>query len=383
MKNLKNIIVATHVFTTVPGDDLEKYLVDNKPDNLLIIGHPLTSDLSRPGPYCKLYRKGQLIRHIQLKNHSLPYVFMYFRDIILSIYWIITCKIRWDLYIGIDNLNTSVGLLLKLVNIVNKVVYYTIDFTPQRFTNTYLNNFYHSLDKMCVMYSNITWNVSPRIQEGREKVRNFSRELRHKQIVVPIGIWPNKKIGITQRDSNSLCYAGGLADHQGIDLVLESIPQIIKEIPDFKFILVGIGDYESELKKIVKKLNISKHVIFMGYQEKHEDVEKILLTTSIAAAMYNPSKSKWSYYADPSKIKSYLAAGLPVITTNLTHISEELVKAKCGIIIDYNPTNFAIEVCKFIKNKQKLAKYRNNAFNYSKQFYWENIYNKAFTDLAK
>ena len=76
-------------------------------------------------------------------------------------------------FVGANPLNAAAGLALRSIGFVDVVIYYTIDFTPQRFDNKFANRFYHWLDLKCSELSNETWNVSPRINEGRRTYHNL------------------------------------------------------------------------------------------------------------------------------------------------------------------------------------------------------------------
>lgn len=377
MENIrdKKIIILAHIFTTVPAQDLKEYFIEKKVKQLLFIGHPLFYVKNRPGAYYELYERGRLVRKSQLKNIRLPGLVQYCKDVFLTLFWVLKLGGRWDLMIALDNLNTVSGLSLRTIGRVKEVIYYTIDFVPKRFDNVIMNNIYHYLEKLSVRHADSTWNLTERVAEGREKVLGMSTKKYSKQIVVPIGIWfnriPRKKFN--QIDKHSIIYAGGLMPHQGIQLVIEALPLIKEQIPDVTFEIIGIGSYENDLKKLVKEKNLEGTVSFLGYMEKHDDVEKILSSKGIAAAMYNEELSRWSYYADPSKVKTYIAAGLPVLTTSVTQIAKEIEKRDCGYMLDYNAKAFAKAAIKIFKDEKLHNRFRNNATRFAKGFDWNTL----------
>lgn len=374
----RRVIVLAHVLTTVPAEDLKTFLLESNVLSMMYIGHPLYYKQGRPGSTSEEYQNGTLIRKRQLSNRKMNTLLSYVIHALLSLFWILCTKGKWDTMICLDNLNCFVGLLLRKFHKVHTVIYYSIDFTPQRFSNTYMNTFYHYIEKLCVKSADLTWNISPRIAEGREKLLNMPKAIYTKQITVPVGVWtaqiPHLKHEAIQ--PHRMVYAGSLSPHQGIQLALEAMPAIVKKVPDLKFKIIGIGEYEQTLKELANKLDISQYVDFLGYFEKHEDVDKELITCGVSVAMYNEELSKWSYYADPSKIKSYLACGLPVITTSLTYIAPILEEKKCGIVIPYNKEDLAQAIIRLLTDSKLHKMYRNNAIQYSKEFDW----NEIFTD---
>src|SRR5690348_9484529 len=150
MRNLENkhIIILAHVLTTVPAEDLKTYFNLKKVNKVLFIAHPLFFRVDRPGPYYELYEKGKLIKKVQYKNRKFPSIVQFIKDYFLSIYWILRIGGRWDIMISLDNLNTLAGLTLRQCGVVKKVVYYTIDFVPKRFSNFFLNELYHGIEKL-------------------------------------------------------------------------------------------------------------------------------------------------------------------------------------------------------------------------------------------
>lgn len=379
----KKIVILSHVLTTVPAEDLKQFFLKKDVNGLMFISHPLFYKKGRPGSQYQLYERGKQIKSVQHKNRKLPSIVQYIKDIILTLFWVIKTKKKYDLIIALDNLNSVAGLLLRKIGSVKKVIFYTIDFVPQRFNSRMLNNFYHYLDRIAVKNSNLTWNVSPRIKEGREKIRGLTGPEYAKQITVPIGAWLDR-IEVKQFsdiEPHTLVYAGGLVEHQGVQVVLDAVPEIVKHIPDFKFLIIGLGDYEDELKKKAKDLAIEDYVHFAGYFEKHEDVEKRLSNSGLAVAMYNQALAKWSYYCDPTKIRHYLAAGLPVITTSLTHIIEDLKKYQCGEVIDYDFQKVSEAVIGIFSNPDKQRQMRDNAIKYSRDYDWEKVFDRAMEKI--
>ena len=56
--------------------------------------------------------------------------------------------------------------------------------------------------------------------------------------------------------------------YKGIDHVIQTIPLLIKEIPNIKFTVIGKGDDLPRLQKICKQIKVEDYVDFKGYVEK-------------------------------------------------------------------------------------------------------------------
>lgn len=381
MNNLKNkkYIIATHVFATGPAQDLEEYLRDHvKVDDLLFIGHPLFYQKRQKGSGYKYYKNGNLIEEKYFPNWKLPSVISYLKDVIFSIYWVQIRNSKWNLYVGSGNINAFVGILLRKMGRVEKVVFYTIDYVPIRFENKLLNKLYHWVDKYCVKNADQTWNLSSRMAEAREKQKGMKMSEYNKQVTFPIGIWYDriKRLPFDEIEKHTLVYMGHLIEKQGVQLVLDAIPDIIKEIPDFKFLVIGTGDYESVLKLKAHELNIESFVEFTGYIKDHREIENLLAKSACAVALYNKKIDPWTYYADPGKVKAYLAAGLPVIITDVPQIAREIQVNKCGFIVKYEKDDFTRALLFLMHEDELTNNYHQNAAKFAKRFNWNDSFIK-------
>ena len=373
----KKIVISTHVYTTGPAQDLREYLLKKKISKLLFLGHPLFYDKSLKDSGYELYMdrvcRKKVYSDIRKRNPFISYA----RSFLLNIFWVIVTGPKYDLYVGCNNLNALAGVFLRKLGFVKRVVYYVIDYNPRRFPNPIVNYLYHLVDRVCVRYSDETWNLSARMSEARKKYFNFSCG---SQRTVPVGVWVKrikKPKDFEHIDKHTLVYMGHVVKSKGVQYVLKAIPSIAKNFPDFKFGIIGKGDYEGELKRLVKELKIGKYVDFMGYIESHEEVENLMSTFSGAVALYEKyvdGNLTFTYFADPAKIKNYLACGLPVLLTDVPHSARDIEKNKCGLIIDLEEECIANAVIRLMGNSENLKNYRKNAVKYSKKFDWDKIF---------
>lgn len=381
----KKIIIATHVYATGPAQDLEEYLVNNiKINKLLFIGHPLFHVPDRNGSGYKKYAEGNLIKEKYLPNWKIQSPFGYVKDVILTLLWGFFTDEKWDLYIGLGNINAFVGIWLRRLGKTKKVVFYTIDYVPKRFENELLNDIYHWVDKFCVKNADQTWNLSSRMAESREKQKGMKQSEYNRQVTFPIGIWFDriKRLPFNKIKKHTLVFMGHLIEKQGVQLVLEAIPEIITELPDFKFLIIGTGDYERTLKQKVSELNIGSFVEFTGFIEDHREIEKLLAESACSVALYDKEIDRWTYYSDPGKVKAYLAAGLPVIITDVPQIARQIQEYECGVVIEYEKNDLVRAILSLIKDENLNKRYRKNAIDFAKQFDWNIMFYKYLSGIS-
>ena len=362
---------------------LRDYLLNKRIKKITFIGHTLADQvIDRRKSSIVVYENGKQIyeNHITQDVHG---ILSYISDFFLNIYWIIKQGKKYNLFIGIDALNAVAGLLLRKFGKVEKVIFYAMDFHPARFSSRLLNFLYHKLEEISVKNSDEIWNVSPKIAEGRERFLHISK-INYPQKVVNSGIWNDKvkKFSFDKVKKHQLLFLGHILEKQGLQMVLEAMPLIVKKIPDFKFIILGGGEYENNLKKLADELRIRKYVEFKGWIKNREVIDTTMGESAAAIVVYVPEKERiynFSYYGDPIKIKEYLASGLPVILTDVPHNAKEIELRKCGIVVNYKKEEIANAVIKILNNEGELKDYRNNALAYAKEFDWNVIFSKAFS----
>lgn len=376
IKNL-NIVIASHVLASGPALELENYLI-GKASSVAFVGHPFM-DRSDKASFYRLHKGKTLVFERQGANWSLPEPLMRLKEALFTLGCLLLRKEKIDLYIGSDNYLAFLGLVLKKIGKVDDVILYTIDYVPQRFKNKILNWLYHFFDSYCLKNCKVVWNVSEKIAEAREEFDGLIRSKCVPQILVPLGIWYDRipRISVAKRDKNTIVFMGHVLKKQGLDVVFNALPLIRKKIPSVRLVVVGKGPYLEELKKLSRVLGVSRIIDFKGYIEDHRDVEEIIAQSTVAVATYVPDPESFTYFADPGKIKNYLAAGLPVFITDVPAIAKVLDEKKCGVICEYDGHDLSEKIIKLLKNKRMLSLYSKRAAAFAKDFDWNSIFKKA------
>ncbi len=372
-----NLVIASHIFATGPALELEEYL-KNKVATLTFIGHPFSFAKERKSFYRSYTNKRLLITHTF--PLYMPTFLFYFRDAFFTFWWTFK-QGNIDLFIGSDNFLSFIGILLKKFGRVDKVILYTIDYQPRRFKNSILNYLYHYFDKMCLENCTAVWNVSDAITDAREKYGKLNRHKNALQITVPLGIWYQRipKLPLSKRERYRIVFMGHLLEKQGLQMVIEALPRVLESLPKAQLVVIGTGEYEKNLKALVAEKKLDGNVKFLGYIESHKKVENELAKSVIAVATYKPDPESFTYYADPGKIKNYLAASLPVMLTMVPPIAKEIAQKKAAIICNYDSTDIANKIISLLSNESKLQEYSKNASKFAKKFDWNIVFENAIS----
>ena len=329
-----------------------------------------------------IYENGILKKHIFSPQIFGPEALFYILDIFITFYFLIIARVHFDLCIALDNLNTLSVLPFKKAKLVKKLVFYTIDYTPFRFKNKILNSIYHFIDRIACYNADAIWVVSPRMISAR-KNNGVNSKKTAPSISLPIGanLSRIKIIPIEKINRSDIVFVGHLLEKQGVQLVLESLPKIISKIPDLRFIVIGQGEYEQTLKDLTISLNIGNHVIFKGFVDNHRDVENILCKSAVGLAPYVPTPDNFTVYADPGKIKLYVACGLPVVVTDVPAIAHVIKSQKAGLVIDYTTNSFVKALTKLLSDDALHKTYRENAIKLSMDYDTSSLIEKALVKL--
>jgi glycosyltransferase involved in cell wall biosynthesis len=375
----QRVIIVAHYLLYGAAHALRDYLISQNIEKLLCVFLPLATQRNtslieyKKSKINKMKVGGKKDYNRSLNLGPLDYLIDIFQT-----FWFVYSKEKYQVYFGFDCLNCLTGLFLKKIKKVDRVIFYSIDFVPIRFTNSLLNYIYHQIEIYCVKHADEVWNVSPRIATGREKFLHVSAK-KYKQTVVPIGVWNDRVVKRDLRDSNKhqLLFMGHILEKQGVQKVLEALPLVIKKIPDVHLTIVGDGEYAAILRDMVRDLALEKHITFTGWIKKREVIDDMISESAVAIATYKPEKKQlynFTYYADPTKLKDYLSAGLPIILTDISYNAQEIAKRKCGILVEYKQKDIADAILRILKDEKILKDYRNNALSYAQEFDWNTIF---------
>lgn len=374
------VALVTHELFYGAPQALRDYLNTIPIDSLFFISHPINRE--NQYSYRQHFFSGKLSNQKRVTSLKAPLVIEYFIHEALTLWWILQSGKIFDMYVGVNPLNCFAGIICRRLGRVQHVIFYAIDFTPKRFKNTFLNFLYHHLELFCVTHSDERWDVSPRIAEGREKYLGFSKLASQK--VVPIGVWKRDIVSISRIKKNTpvIIFVGHILKKQGIQMVIQALPRIANKIQNISFLIVGDGEYRIALEKLVKHLRLTNRVVFHGIEHNQDTINSLLSASALSVACYETSGSQeqnFTYYADPTKIKTYLASGLPVIMTDVSYNAAEIQRKRCGIVVDYDKEAIAHAIIELLQNNAKRKEYRMNAMSYMQKYSWETIFQAAFS----
>ncbi|OGG01678.1 hypothetical protein A2Z33_05550 [Candidatus Gottesmanbacteria bacterium RBG_16_52_11] len=378
----KSCVIVCHDWTPGPPHRLRDFLIRQGCERLLFIGHRNRYITDNPvkSSYFEVWENGRLARRVSFPVYQLPELFQYIADSILTIYWTIRLGFgKSDYFFGAGNLNTVVGILLRFIKCTRFVIYYVIDFADMRFGSNWVRRIYRELDRFAARFADTTWNFSGSMIAYRMQI--WGKTFVHQQ-VVPHGSDPSGKLlpsnQIRRRD---LVYLGIIRQEQGLDIVIESMPGLIRQYPDCQLHIIGAGPYQNQLVSKVKRLRLKYAIRLYGYVKDENKIIRKLARSGIGVAMYSQDHS-YSSRTDSGKIKSYLSAGLPVITT--VSAGTERVENQAKFI--YRCGNDIGEFTRTVQNIFRMSdtdyrSLRRRILAWAGKNTWDGIFRQAFEDF--
>jgi len=332
-------------------------------------------------PTCSLYHNRMIIKKFRLfcfKGDQLNAIKRVLVNLAFGgsiIYVFLRLRKKCNLYLGTSWQSTLVGVSLKKIGLCRRVIYYSGDYFSR---NVLGDKIFRFIDRINVKYADAIWVPSERMIEVRKK-NNVCPKKKIPQLVVPLGIERHLK---SDRGNNhkNLIYMGVIEKNRGLDLILQALPFVIKKIPDFKFHIIGIGNYKNELEKLVNSKKLNDYVIFYGVVLSPSFLKEIFSKCSVGIALYAPNMGHYIQYTEPGKVKDYLSYGLPVIINSGPEIAEEIERLKAGLVIDFSKSAIQTALLKLFTQRRLLQMYRRNADLMASGYLWNNILNKAFKE---
>lgn len=333
----RSVVIVAHKYLTQPDDALVTYLKGGRAADVLHICHSFNDAPDRRSSFV-WYRNGALYRRGSTRDsRGLPEPLLYLKEFWITALWILRSGVVWDAYIGMDGLCVLFGNILRLLRRVRRTIYWVIDFVPERrFASPWKEAVYHRVNAAGCRRSDEVWDLSPMMASARERFRGLPSAVYRKHRVMPYGVWLDDipAVPYARCERDTLVFMGHLLEKQGVQLVLQALPQLLKRLPDLRFVIIGGGRYRDALERLARDTGVAERCFFLGRMEDHAELERRIASSCVAVAPYIRALDTWTAYADPGKVKEYLACGVPVVLTDVPWNARAIEQAGCGTVIE-------------------------------------------------
>lgn len=126
--------------------------------------------------------------------------------------------------------------------------------------------------------------------------------------------------------------------NKGFDEVLETLPDIAKDIPNVLYLIMGDGEGIPKLRDKARALGVADRVVFTGYVPEKDKADHYRLADVVAMPGSNPSFDRYPFrfaFLEP------LACGVPVVASQLVERSEMDDPDAKQLLVQVDPTDRA------------------------------------------
>ncbi len=171
-----------------------------------------------------------------------------------------------------------------------------------------------------------------------------------------------------------LLFVGRLTEVKGLHYLLQAMPEIVREYPDIKLLIVGDGEERYNLQQLAGTLGLLRaHAVFVGALP-HKELPRYMATADI---FIGPSISATGGLQEGFGLvfAEAMACHCAVIASDLKGISDIVRAGKTGLTVcEKDPGEIARAVSTLLQNPTLLNKLRTSAYSYVRQkFGWDVI----------
>ena len=159
-----------------------------------------------------------------------------------------------------------------------------------------------------------------------------------------------------------------LGMEKGIKTMISTLPLLDKET---KMVFVGGEEFEiKEYKNMANRLNVFTQCLFVNHQPYLKVVKYIKAMDALVIPF--PNTPHYAFYASPLKLFEYMAAGRPIIASDLPAL-REILNDKNALFFKPENTDDLARAVKMLKLSQTLEYHLSGqAFSDVKQYTWHN-----------
>lgn len=171
---------------------------------------------------------------------------------------------------------------------------------------------------------------------------------------------------------------GLLSPNKGIEVVLKALPDIVRDIPDFVYLVLGAthpsllrseGEaYRIGLERMAKELGVQKNVVFYNRFVELEELTNFIGATDVYITPYLNAAQAVS-----GTLAYSFGCGQAVISTPYWH-AEELLADGRGVLVPFGDSAaIARETVGLLQDETRRQVMRENAYSLGREMVWSHV----------
>jgi len=189
----------------------------------------------------------------------------------------------------------------------------------------------------------------------------LSIDLDSKMNVVHCAIDVNRHVFSTSNRSSNTILAVGRLDHiKGFSVLIDACNEYKNMGGEFECIIIGNGPLKEQLQKQINDYKLSDHIRLVGVMPQEKIKEYLLNATLFVLPSVVTQKGDMD--GIPVALMEAMAAGAPVISTNVSGIPELINNNINGLIVEpNNPHQLAAAISELLNNVDLRQKFSSAA----------------------
>lgn len=202
----------------------------------------------------------------------------------------------------------------------------------------------------------------------------YYNHVKKKSIVLYNMINSNEILSKTKEDKNNynydIIYLGRMTYQKNPERFIEIVSEISQVIPNLQVAMIGSGDLDDKVKKLIRDYKLEKTIKFYGFQNNPYKIlqsSKLMMMTS-------------RYEGTPMCALEAFACGVPIISTPTDGLNDIIDNQKTGFLSNDNK-QIVDYVIKVLTEKKILKTLRENVRNKNKQINNIALYKKEIKTI--
>ncbi len=160
----------------------------------------------------------------------------------------------------------------------------------------------------------------------------------------------NQPSPATPRPSPMVLFIGQLVPRKGYDLLARAMPAVLRAVPEARFVFVSHNrSGERELRRIVAEGGVADRLELRGRVSEEEKL-RLLREAAVVAA-----PSRYEGFGIP--LIEAMAAGTPVVTTDVPACNEVITHERNGLLVPYDDVNaLATAIVRLLRDRELAAR---------------------------
>lgn len=162
-----------------------------------------------------------------------------------------------------------------------------------------------------------------------------------------------------------LIYQGAVNRGRGLEMIINAM----KYLPEAMLFVVGEGEEEEVLEKLVLRTSLYNRVIFYG-RVRFEELKFLTMQADLGLSAEEDICLNYRYSL-PNKLFDYIHAGIPVLVSGVQEMRNLVFERKIGqIIADHSAENLAAQIREMLSDDEMVKQWRANALAAAKEYTW-------------